>query len=88
MKAAINLDRMVIAYNAIRDCRTVKRHAWEAVDPLVLLGEYLTRRSLVSASAIEEMEHRIAVEIEAAFEYALASPNPTEEDLYRHVYAD
>lgn len=65
-----------------------ERHAWEAVDPLVLFGEYLTRKSLVSASAIAEMERRIAVEIEEAFEYALASPNPTEEDLYRHVYAD
>ncbi len=65
-----------------------ERHAWEAVDPLVLFGEYLTRQSLVSASAIAEIERRIAVEIEEAFEYALASPNPTEEDLYRHVYAD
>jgi TPP-dependent pyruvate/acetoin dehydrogenase alpha subunit len=65
-----------------------ERRAWEAVDPVALLGEYLTRRSLVEASAIAAMERGIAAEIVEAFEHALASPNPTEEDLYRHVYAD
>ena len=28
------------------------------------------------------------ITIADAIEHALASPNPTEEDLYRHVYAD
>ena len=32
MEASINLDRVVQAYNAIRDARTAKRHAWEAED--------------------------------------------------------
>lgn len=32
MQAAINLDRVVQAYNAIRDARTAKRHAWEKED--------------------------------------------------------
>lgn len=32
MQAAINLDRVVQAYNAIKDARTAKRHAWEAED--------------------------------------------------------
>lgn len=32
METSINLDRVVVAYNAIRDARTVKRHAWEAED--------------------------------------------------------
>lgn len=32
MEAAINLGRVVQAYTAIRDARTVKRHAWEAED--------------------------------------------------------
>ena len=34
------------------------------------------------------MERDIAAEIAEAFEYALTSPNPVEDDLYRHVYAD
>lgn len=32
MEASINLDRVVTAYNAIRDARTVARHAWEKSD--------------------------------------------------------
>ena len=65
-----------------------ERIAWEAVDPLPLFGEYLTRSAKLDAAAIQTMEHEIAVEIADAFELALASPNPTEEDLYRHVYAE
>jgi pyruvate dehydrogenase E1 component alpha subunit len=65
-----------------------ERIAWEAVDPLPLFGEYLTRAGKLDAPAIEKMEQEIAAEIAAAFELALASPNPTEEDLYRHVYAE
>ena len=34
------------------------------------------------------MEEEIAGEIAEAFEFALASANPVEDDLYRHVYAD
>lgn len=41
MASAINMDRMVEAYNAIRDARTVKRHAWEKAD-LALEEEQLT----------------------------------------------
>ncbi|RPI50758.1 MAG: thiamine pyrophosphate-dependent dehydrogenase E1 component subunit alpha [Acidobacteria bacterium] len=65
-----------------------ERIAWEAVDPVVLFGKYLTRSSGLDDRAIRKMEADIAEEIAAAFELALSSPNPTEEDLYRHVYAD
>lgn len=65
-----------------------ERAAWETVDPLTLLGGYLTRSSLLDAAAIDKLEQAIAAEIAEAFEHALASPNPTEEDLYRHVYAE
>ena len=34
------------------------------------------------------MERDLAGEIADAFTFAIASPDPTEEDLYRHVYAD
>jgi TPP-dependent pyruvate/acetoin dehydrogenase alpha subunit len=65
-----------------------ERIAWEAVDPVPLFGEYLMRSAKLDAAAIQTMEREITVEIADAFELALASPNPTEEDLYRHVYAD
>jgi len=65
-----------------------ERTAWEAVDPLPLFGEYLMRSAKLDAAAIQTMEREITIEIADAFELALASPNPTEEDLYRHVYAE
>jgi TPP-dependent pyruvate/acetoin dehydrogenase alpha subunit len=34
------------------------------------------------------MEEEIGREIAEAFEFALASANPTEADLYTHVYAE
>ena len=65
-----------------------ERIAWEAVDPLHLFGEYLTRSGKLDANVVQKLEAEIAAEIAAAFELALASPNPVEDDLYRHVYAD
>ena len=65
-----------------------ERAGWETVDPLILFGDYLTRRSMLDAAGTERMEQQISAEIAEAFEYALNSPNPTEQDLYRHTYAD
>jgi pyruvate dehydrogenase E1 component alpha subunit len=65
-----------------------ERIAWEAVDPLILFGRFLARSSQLGPDEIQTMEQDIAGEIAAAFDLALSSPNPTEEDLYRHVYAD
>ena len=65
-----------------------ERSAWEAVDPLALFEQYLTRLSHLNDAAIQRMEREIAAEIAGAFDLALSSPNPVEADLYRHVYAD
>jgi TPP-dependent pyruvate/acetoin dehydrogenase alpha subunit len=65
-----------------------ERMAWETVDPVRLLQEYLTRTGCIDAAAVEEAERELAAEIADAFEYAIASPNPSETDLYQHVYAD
>jgi pyruvate dehydrogenase E1 component alpha subunit len=65
-----------------------ERTSWETVDPIRLFGEYLTRSKRLDADMTSRMESEIAAEIADAFELALASPNPTENDLYRHVYAD
>ena len=65
-----------------------ERRAWEAVCPVAMFGEYLVRIGLLDRAAADGLERTIAAEIEAAFEFALASPNPSEDDLYRHVYAD
>jgi TPP-dependent pyruvate/acetoin dehydrogenase alpha subunit len=71
------------------DTKTGYRHeaepaAWLPFDPVSMFGEYLS----LDAATIDAMEDEIRREIADAFEFALGSDNPTEADLYRHVYAD
>jgi TPP-dependent pyruvate/acetoin dehydrogenase alpha subunit len=65
-----------------------ERVAWEPFCPVRMFGEYLIARNVLTGRSIADMEERIASEIAEAFEFALASPNPTEQDLYQHVYAE
>jgi TPP-dependent pyruvate/acetoin dehydrogenase alpha subunit len=58
-----------------------EREAWERVDPVESLY------ALLKGIDRRAMEQEIQKEVLEAFEYALASADPTEEDLYRHVYA-
>jgi pyruvate dehydrogenase E1 component alpha subunit len=62
--------------------------AWQRFDPIAMFGDYLMGRQALAPDAIAAMEEPIAREIADAFAFALASPNPTEDDLYRHVYAE
>jgi pyruvate dehydrogenase E1 component alpha subunit len=64
-----------------------ERAAWEAVCPLAMFGAYLTDVGILQPSNIADMERTIADEIDRAFEVALASPHPSVEQLYTHVYA-
>ena len=64
-----------------------EREAWDAVDPVLLYERYLTAAELLDAPTRDAMRDQIRRELLSAFEYAIASPNPTEADLYRHVYA-
>jgi TPP-dependent pyruvate/acetoin dehydrogenase alpha subunit len=66
----------------------VEREAWEPYDPILLFERFLRAKRILDDAAIAEMERRIGDEIAAAFDHALHSANPTEADLYRHVYAD
>lgn len=65
-----------------------ERQAWERFCPVTIFSEYLTGAGLLDEEAVGVMEEVIATEIAEAFAFALASPDPTEKDLYRHVYAD
>jgi pyruvate dehydrogenase E1 component alpha subunit len=65
-----------------------ERIAWETLDPVLLFEKYLIRSSHLSGQAIRALEDEIAGEVARAFDFALSSPNPTEQDLYRHVYAE
>jgi TPP-dependent pyruvate/acetoin dehydrogenase alpha subunit len=65
-----------------------ERQAWETLCPVDSFGTYLTAAAILDRASVDAMERAIAAEIEDAFAYALASPNPTAADLYTHVYAE
>ena len=64
-----------------------EREHWEPFCPVRMMGEFLTNAGHLGAGEIETMETDIAAEIADAFDYALASPHPTEDDLHKFVYA-
>jgi TPP-dependent pyruvate/acetoin dehydrogenase alpha subunit len=65
-----------------------ERDSWEDLCPVEILRGELTSRGLLDEDTVAGMERAIATEIADAFDFALASPVPTEADLYRHVYAN
>jgi pyruvate dehydrogenase E1 component alpha subunit len=64
-----------------------ERTGWEPFCPVRMYESYLTGAGLLDDAAVQSMERDIADEIADAFTFAIASPDPTEDDLYRHVYA-
>ena len=64
-----------------------ERDAWDSLDPVSLHFQYLRGAGLLSDIDREEMRSEIMTEVLEAFDFAAASPNPVEADLYRHVYA-
>ena len=65
-----------------------ERESWEPFCPLELFGAHLRGAGLLDTVTLDTMEREIAAEIAASFAFALASPDPVEADLHRHVYAD
>jgi pyruvate dehydrogenase E1 component alpha subunit len=65
-----------------------ERASWEEFCPIEILRDALTSAALLDEATVAGMEREIAAEIADAFDFALASPVPTEADLYRHVYAN
>lgn len=65
-----------------------EREAWQKVCPVETYFAFLKSAGLIDEQARKVMAGEIMAETMEAFDFALASPNPTEADLYTHVYAD
>lgn len=65
-----------------------EREVWEKVCPIETYFAFLKSAGLIDEQARKVMAGEIMAETMEAFDFALASPNPTEADLYTHVYAD
>lgn len=76
-------DDSKTGYRAIAE-----REAWQKVCPIETYFAFLKSAGLIDEQARKVMAGEILAETMEAFDFALASPNPSEADLYTHVYAD
>jgi pyruvate dehydrogenase E1 component alpha subunit len=65
-----------------------EREAWEQVCPLAGYFDFLKLKGVMSDLDRVRMRSEIEAEVAAAMEFALASEEPSEADLYQHAYAD
>jgi TPP-dependent pyruvate/acetoin dehydrogenase alpha subunit len=70
-------------YRDVAECE-----AWQTCCPLESMHAALDERGWLTPDAVNAMEREFAAEIADAFDFALASPVPTEADLFRYVYSD
>ena len=61
---------------------------WQLTDPVGIFRKYLIDKKVANAKALDEIEARVADEVNKAVEFAEASPEPTLEELYADIYAD
>ena len=61
---------------------------WRKRCPLEHFERLLKKEGIISEDEVKEMTQEIAAEIESAFNFAISSPFPTEEELHNHLYAN
>ncbi|HUW15190.1 MAG TPA: thiamine pyrophosphate-dependent enzyme, partial [Anaerolineae bacterium] len=72
-----------------RAYRTKEEEAsWKSRDPIPNFAALLVEQGIATQEEIDALEVKVEDEIEAATEFALASPTPPVEELERYVYTD
>ena len=61
---------------------------WMKKDPLVRYQQWLEENDLLDRKALEEMQQRVAQEVDEATEYAENAPKPAPESALRHVFVE
>jgi pyruvate dehydrogenase E1 component alpha subunit len=65
-----------------------EKEAWLARDPIKKFAAYLLEQNLASQQELKEIEKKIQLEVEESVKFALESPEPKAEDLYKYVFAE
>jgi pyruvate dehydrogenase E1 component alpha subunit len=60
---------------------------WRLQDPIERVKRAAVERGVMTAAEVDELERRVAGEIEAAVEFAKNSPDPTPDQLMTDIYA-
>ncbi len=65
-----------------------EEQAWAVLDPITRLAGQLVDQGVASEESLAETERVVGLEIDAAVDFAQASPYPAAEDALRHVFWD
>ena len=65
-----------------------EKEAWFARDPIKKLAAHLLEQKLASQDELKAIEKKIQAIVEEAVTFALESPEPNPNDLYKYVFAD
>ena len=61
---------------------------WQQFDPVKSYYDFLEQKNLLDGETRLAISKEIEAEVQEAFDFAINSPNPIEDDLYTHVYSD
>jgi pyruvate dehydrogenase E1 component alpha subunit len=61
---------------------------WEESDPIGIFRRYLLDHKISTTQVLDAKEQEAEAEVEAAVQFAEASPEPGLEELYQNIYAD
>lgn len=65
-----------------------EKEAWFARDPLKKFAAHLIEQNLASQEELKGIEKKIQTVVEDAVHFALESPEPNPQDLYKYVFAE
>jgi len=65
-----------------------EKDEWFSRDPIKILASKLTEHGLATTEQMKEIERRIHSEVEDAVQFALSSPEPSPDEIYRFQFAE
>jgi pyruvate dehydrogenase E1 component alpha subunit len=65
-----------------------EKDLWFARDPLKKFAAYLVEQNLAKAEELKAIEKRIQAVVDDAVQFALESPEPSPDELYKYVFAE
>lgn len=65
-----------------------EKEAWLARDPLKKFAAYMIEQNLANQDELKDIERRIQATVDDAVQFALESPEPNADELYRFVFAE
>nr|YP_009402657.1 pyruvate dehydrogenase E1 component alpha subunit [Compsopogon caeruleus]ARX96015.1 pyruvate dehydrogenase E1 component alpha subunit [Compsopogon caeruleus] len=65
-----------------------EKEAWIARDPIKCFKKYILNNNLITIKDIEEIEQKVKQTVDSSVEFAISSPEPDVNDLYKYLFAD